>query len=42
MHTRAITPSIGVTIGQQMRLFHAPTAQALAATPNIKHRRRPF
>jgi hypothetical protein len=23
MHTRAITPSIGVMIGRQMRLFHA-------------------
>ena len=23
MHTTAITPSIGVTIGRQMRLFHA-------------------
>ena len=36
MHTRAITPSIGVTIGQQMRLFHAfvTTAPAVLDAPS--------
>jgi hypothetical protein len=35
MHTRAITPTIGVTIGQQMRLFHAfvTTAPAVLMRP---------
>ena len=36
MHTTAITPSIGVTIGRQMRLFHAfvTTAPAVLDAPS--------
>ena len=36
MHATAITPSIGVTIGRQMRLFHAfvTTAPAVLDAPS--------
>ena len=36
MHTTVITPSIGVTIGRQMRLFHAfvTTAPAVLDAPS--------